>query len=269
MSTPPPIQADDEETWPEEALELLEEGLESILACEAFDRDLERRYQEEGDLKARFNPPPNPHEDARETLLDQLQVLLEPFDIVGYHCTRLLDQEALYIKQHGLTPLSHELVRRRLDAAVQAGHLNQQTASELYDGALLDEAIGRRLGMTWFVFCRNTLREEHGLYRFFKYWGGEAVYVRPEHQELGQKLASFGTPSIVVTSVPIAGLQTFCPIAERMLRVFIAHRNLPLDHDHEFEGHVQAPVRGTRILQLLTPRDDEFERLTCYSTWRH
>lgn len=65
------IRADEETTWPSEALALLDAGFETIKGWVEFRLDLERKY-DAGDFAARYNPPPNPYDRARRRILSQL-----------------------------------------------------------------------------------------------------------------------------------------------------------------------------------------------------
>lgn len=264
MSTPPAIALDDENTWPSPLLSLLDEQIELLRAYEAEQRRIDRLC--ERDLDARCNPPPNPHKPKREVLLVDVNDLLGAATLVGYHCTRLVDEEANSIVSCGLTPLTPDLVIGRVRRREDAGDLSADAATRLLSNHLADQR--GRTGMTWFIFTTASLRWEMGVWRLFTHWGGEALYVCYERDpEMGELLRSLGVPCIVEAAVPVADIETFCSVGERLVRCYLHHRRVSTDHSPNMEGFVREALPGFRIRRVIRFGDRDFRRLTRYPRW--
>jgi hypothetical protein len=167
------------ETWPSDFFQLAIQSCDLILAYQRERRRIDRLCQ--SDVMARVVPPSNEHERDYNELLDRLDEALTQHRIVGYHCTRLTPSEIVAIKSTGLRILSPELVRHRLDRCVTDGYMTSLHRAYLNDSHTLRESLGNRhgnrTGMIWLCPNRSTLRQASGVYRLFRSWGGEAVYV--------------------------------------------------------------------------------------------
>ena len=183
--------------------------------------------------------------------------------ILGYHCTRLHDDEIAKVLGDGLKPLCGELVRERIQTRVRSNNIPGVIGSRLleYNEASMDN----RKGKIWFVFTEPLLKEEAGIDRFFRNWGGECLYNNYEDDhEIGPLLRAIGYPCIVQASVPAASIETFCPIAERFLRLHLSRRKIRTGHNPEFEGYVRHSVK---VLQIIRSMDPEFKHLTGCESW--
>lgn len=76
------IALDDEITWPQTVLDLLDSSVCNSAA-------------------------------EQEELAGEIHALIEDREIVGYHCTRLADDEIACLEAEGLRPLTEELRRSR------------------------------------------------------------------------------------------------------------------------------------------------------------
>lgn len=261
-----PIAADDEATWPLRLLTLLDENFDCLRGHEDHELDMNRRY-EAGDWKARYSPPPNPHSTERQGILDEAQRIVDPTCVIGYHCTRMHEHEIESVRRCGLVPLTGLLVKERLANAVRLGLLTQNDAQALVKTNLADSSEAHRSHMTWFVFNRSILTEGGGLWRFFTFWGGEAIYVPAYEGPLGGVLRSIGTPCIIEAAVPVAGIQTCCSVAERLLRCYLAHRNVEQEHESTFEGYSKHGIPRELIRRIVTRADEAFDAHTGCRTW--
>ena len=112
--------------------------------------------------------------DFEEAMLG-LRVALQPYAIPGWHCTRLTKAEANGIRCKGMHPPNAEMLARRVDALVGAGEITPEIGRRLK----LENQAGEknRTGRTWFCFFPLSNAGEEGIARFFRHWGGKALYV--------------------------------------------------------------------------------------------
>lgn len=261
-----PIWVDDEATWPVSVLDVLKNGLSRMLAYETDREAIDRRCRE--DVLFQVRPPTPVNAPARRALLSSLNSNLAPHAIVGYHCTRLHRAEIASITRHGLRPLSEKLARARIERCIQLGELSRPVASRLLSKNAVNDEAGSRLSMIWFCFTRNPLQDDDAVGRFFRSWGGEALYCHyGEDVTIGPALSNIGVPAIVEAAVPVRLIQTFMSVGERFLNVFLSQRGISTGHDSNMEGYIREPLNGHDILRIVTSDDQEFRELTNCEGW--
>ena len=128
---------------------------------------------------------------------------LQPHALVGWQRTRLTDEEIAIIRAGGLSLPNADMLHMRIDRVVGAGQLDPGVAASLQARNQADEA--NRAGKLWFCFFAPSRGGETGINRFFRCWGGEALYNSHEdHPVNAKELGAIGTPSIVEAEVPIS-----------------------------------------------------------------
>lgn len=260
-----PFLADDDTTWPEALTALLAANLAELKAFHKFENDLARRYAK-GDMNARYNPPPNPSQGTRMRVLNEADAIIADASVVGYHCTRLVDHEVSAILANGMRPLSVELVDEKIAAVVAAGLVPADVGSLLASESVARKGgYGRRLGMTWFVFSRRTLRDESGVRFLLSRWGGEATYWLQRDPAMVERLCNLGTPSIVEAAIAVSDIETYCTVGERLLCHYLAKRRVR-GEDPDWEGQVGVPT--PRVRRIIRHGDGVFEKLTGCRNWR-
>ncbi|MCZ6859214.1 MAG: hypothetical protein O7I42_02860 [Alphaproteobacteria bacterium] len=251
-------------TWPNELRRLLEDNLDLLSMYESERVRIDRFYKE-SDL-ARVTPQHNPHEAERDELIERADAMLVDKDILGFHCTRLAEDEATAIRAEGLEPLTPDLLERRIRWRAEAGELTSEQAE-----ALIAEHQGAqegRLDTTWFIHSRSILRVEGAVYRLFRSWGGEAMYWGHEnHSGIGPALRAIGQPCIVVAAVPVANIQSFNSMGEWFVTTFLAQHGVETRIRPDVEGHVREPVGAGSIKALIFHGEETFEELTGCSDW--
>ncbi|KQP32868.1 hypothetical protein [Methylobacterium sp. Leaf100] len=259
------MRLDDEATWPGHLLRCLDDGLPLLRGYERERAAWDRRCEEE--VMARVGRDPNPHAEGRAAVLAACHDIVLGCRIVGYHCTRLTEGEAVAIERDGLRTLTPELFEGRIERALALGLIERGVAETII--AKNDGRDGSRAGMAWFVFRTRDLADEGGVIRLFSSWGGEALYGRYEdHNTVGPALARIGRPYIVEAAVPAAGIETHCDVGERVMRVYLERREIRTGHGNGMQGYVREDVPSDAILRVIRRDDPEFERLTLLDTWR-
>ncbi|HEV7239452.1 MAG TPA: hypothetical protein VGQ36_09445 [Thermoanaerobaculia bacterium] len=261
-NAPSVVALDDRDTWPRDVCELLEREFELLRSYE-----IERLIDNRGktDIVARVRPPTNPHRAEQQRVLRDLNRLAGNVRLIGYHCTRLADDEIENIWNVGLRPLSLDLIHERVERRLAAACFSEAVAQRLLRTNEADEE-GRRHRIA-FIFTRNPLRDEDGVGRLLAYWGGEALYrCHEDDDEIAPILQAIGTPCIVEVALPVRSVH-LAPIGELIMRLYLHHRGVPIDHDPDVEGSVTTPVGAGAIRRLLQRSDPDFGRLTHCQEW--
>jgi hypothetical protein len=259
LMSAPDIDAEDESTWPPELIARMEGAQPALCDYEVERRRIDRLA--ETNVSFRINPPSNPHENARTSVLDAANALLRDRSLVAFHCTRLTSDEVASIQQNGFDPLSVDLVTRRVSARVAAGDLTEELGKHLLEKTRARES--NRTGLLWVIFTKTTLKDESGVYRFFDYWGGEALYMPHEqNNHVAPILKKLGRPAIVEVSVRVSDMPGYPPVGERLLSGFLHRRGIETENDFEFEDNIKVRLAGTQIRRVLTDADDDFFTLT-------
>lgn len=259
------IDLEEEQTWPADITLLLEQNLESLRNFEEERARIDKLCRECTHL--RMSPPLNPHDKQRETVLNQINGLLSRFALTGYHCTRLAEDEIAQIHKSGLLPLSKKLLVERIHRRCTAGDLSPEIAERLISTNQASEDW--RSGQLWFVFSKSQLADEFGISRFFKSWGGEALYNSHEQdEETGPLLRSIGMPCIIEVAVPVKKIYSYSTVGEHFYRIFLHRHNVGTSHESEMEGRVGVAVLPEQIRRLLRISDVDFTKLTKLDSWQ-
>ncbi|MCO6416077.1 hypothetical protein JYK14_07820 [Siccirubricoccus sp. KC 17139] len=196
-----------------------------------------------------------------------LESLLRQYSLVGWHCTRLTEDEIAHIRSGGMQPMDAAMLERRLDAVVAAGLLTETMAGKLKARHQAREPS--RAGRVWFCFFPPRHAGELGIGRFFRHWGGEALYNSHEDDpETGAALRSVGVPCVIEALVPLSSLGSLGFLPEKIARRhLIAHGHQtvePIDH----EGAITSPLEAARIRRTALFPSRKFGELTGCDGWR-
>ena len=229
MSEKSTIVLDDETTWPRTVLKFLDASASELAA-------------------------------ERAQVADRIHALIEDLEIVGYHCSRLADDEIARIKVEGLCPLTEELRRSRVNRRVEAGDLSPEMADRLLSSGIAgDNRL--RLVNSHFFFTKEVVKE---CFEFFRYWGGESIYlphIYPGSEEIKEKLSSLGVPCIVEVAVPVSAIQ-YHSVAYGLLYEYGRRRSIRLPEDSY--DSAQESMRVLRVIQYGSP---EFVSRTRDISW--
>ena len=262
------LDLDDESTWPVELQSFLRERLDMLRAYEQHERDVIDRKLAGDRTMSYAHPPTRTTRHVSMCFWRQTRGLME-LSLLGYHCTRLHDDEIESIYGGGLRPLSAELARDRVQRRVEAKDLSTEVVQRVLAKSRTKERDGeRRTGMLWFLFTAESLRNEGGLELFFRLWGGEALYF-PHHEdpEIAPILTHLGTACIVQAAVPARAIQTGGSVGERLVRCFLHRRGVRMGERPGWEGWIAESVPGEGIQRVIRRSDADFERLTACGSW--
>lgn len=261
----PFIDADDQGTWPQTLRDILNRHEKSIRAYHAERAAIDRAAED--DVMLRINRPGNPYAPPWHHALEIANDAVHGKFLLGFHATRLTEREAQDIRVSGLQILSVDLLNRRLAALRDSGEFDQDVFEALSTGH--QAADDNRANKIWFVFSRSTLKDESGMERFFRSWGGEALYNSHErHARTGPALKRPGTPSIVQASVPCDGLECFIDVGTRLVNVWCEANGISTGHGADFEGYVAASIPPENIRRIDHLGSESFDALTEHAGWR-
>ena len=199
--------------------------------------------------------------------IDGLVYALQPYEIMGWHCTRLTDIEAEEIPRDGMQLPDATMLARRIDALVKANQITPHVAQCLKSENQADEE--NRAGRVWFCFFPPRMDGESGIGRFFRYWGGEALYNSHENDRTtSSAISRIGTPCIVEANVPIVSLERITSLAFKIVRRFLMSRGYHSAEPNEHEDCIKRPLSAENIRRIIRFPDPDFLSLTGCSDWR-
>lgn len=192
--------------------------------------------------------------------------ILEPYTITGWHCTRLTDVEIDHILRHGLQLPDTAMLNQRIDALVAMDHLTDDIASRLKGNNQSGDR--NRAGMVWFCFYPPRIAGEHGIERFFRHWGGEALYNSHEDDPItSSAIRGIGTPCVVEADVPITSLEPNGGLVFKIYRRFLLSRGINSHEPAEHEDRIIRPLAAEGIRRVIQFPEAEFQSLTGCSNW--
>ena len=192
--------------------------------------------------------------------------VLQPHEMVGWHCTRLTDQEIEEISRNGMRLPDGTMLARRIDAVAEAGCLAPDVARLLKSRDQADEK--NHTGTVWFCFFPPGRAGEHGIGRFFRHWGGEALYNSHERDPVSsQAISRIGTACLVEANVPIAALARHCGLEFNILRRFLVGRGLPGQGSADYEGRIVRPLPAANVRRVIRFPSPDFLELTRCLEW--
>lgn len=236
---PPVVDPDDPSTWPASVGQLVERWNGAVAATK-FWEDLELP------------------DDAQAALVDALA----GHRLRAYHCTRLLDHEMPAVREQGLRVFGRELFDDRV--ATAAGHraFGEHERVALLRGHMYGcgEARSRRRreGQVCLVIGRSVFdHDPDRVSPLLSSWGGEGIYFSSGVTGLQPLLRSLGTPTVVVTALPLQRdrrrMRWFPPLPRLFLAIV---RGLPASGDLFHSG----PVPADAIVDLWQPGHADYDR---------
>jgi hypothetical protein len=196
-----------------------------------------------------------------------LETLLRCYALVGWHCTRLTEDEIASIQSVGMQLPDVGMLHRRVDAVVEAGLLPGRLAGRLKTEHQADDRW--RSGSIWFCFYPPRQAGESGIGRFFRHWGGEALYNSHEDDpETGVALSTIGLPCIVEVLVPIASLRPHSFLPNKIARRYLVDRGHRTVESVNHDGAIMCPLPAMNVRRVIPFPSPEFVTLTGCNQWR-
>lgn len=242
----------------------------AIKNCSTWPEDLLGFYESQVDiLKAWANPNSYTASvklaEAYDQVIYQLPDIIGKYYLRGYHCTRLTDQEIKMIEEQGMYLPSKETLESRIRQLVANEQLTVAQAQLLLNDNEANDV--NRKGRLWFTFFEPRLASEHGIGRFFRSWGGEALYnAHEENENTGTVLRNIGNPCIIETLLPISGFKGHS-LAMKFTKEFMAFKSIARETLNDYEGDITVPLAPEHILAIHQFPGQRFNELSGCLDW--
>ncbi len=242
------LDLDSPQSWPEELLAYLDKHHDLFLHWET----------QQG------NPSPPVFDAALRGLGDVVQL----YEILGWHCTRLTDSEAGEILCKGMKLPNAVMLAHRVDILLNIGCITPNIAWRLKSENQAD--VEYRAGMVWFCFFPPQNAGESGIERFFRHWGGEALYVCHEDDPVtSSAISTIGKPRLVEADVPIALLHSPVSLALSIYRRYLISRGTSVSPPSDYEDRIVHPLPAENVRRIVTFPEPDFCSLTGCCDWRN
>lgn len=196
----------------------------------------------------------------------KLHEALQPYSILGWHCTRLTAPERDRIIREGMGLPNGDMLMQRVLAARADGLLRPDVAERLMAEHQADHT--NRVNRIWFCFFPPRIAGESGIGRFFRYWGGEALYGMHELDPVtGPSLRVIGRPCLVEAEVPVASLGRYTYLTTKVARRYLDCQGFETQECMDHEDCALQPVPAAAVRRVLTFDDPDFAALTGCEAW--
>ena len=249
--SPTLISLDAPSSWPEPVLQCLEAEYELFLAWE-------KRHD--------GHEAPSISGKDYDRAIFGLQAAIQPYSLVGLHCSRLTDEEIARILAEGMQLPNLELLHGRIADVEKAGLLSPKTAACLRKRNQANDA--NRAGMIWFCFFPPYIAGRGAIERLFRSWGGEALYNSHENDPVtGSALRGLGRPCLVEAIVPISSLEPYGGLESKIVRRYLIHRGYSAKEPVDHEDRAKKPIPAECIRRVIRFPEPDFVALTQCDVW--
>lgn len=235
----------DVDTWPAFLRDYLASQHEMLLAYAHHERERMDAYlHPENEHVPMALMPSNPHLERHEAAWLQAQRLLYSTFLRGWHCTRLTDDEVEHIRAHGMQPPNPQILAERIRRVQTAGMIDGAIAERL----IAENQAGERYrqGMIWFCFFEPRSAGQSGIERFFRSWGGEALYNSHERDpKTGAALRSIGSPCLIEADVPVSSFGCHSCLGQKIIRRYLLTYGVDTGESWEHEDTSASSARNS------------------------
>lgn len=208
----------------------------------------------------------NSSPSSYDSLVEEFRDILRRHSLIGYHCTRLTKEEIENIRLSGMILQNSASLGARIDRLLHHSLIDTEVAYCLKDRNQAND--DNRSHKLWFCFYNPSIASESGIGRFFRSWGGEALYNSHESDPYtGKMLRTVGTPCIIKVNVPIESMKESTFPDGAMARVLLSnfsHRlRIPIEH----EGYSIKNIPAKKIIEIIEHPSKEFIELTKCDGW--
>lgn len=229
--------------------------------------DLQQYLGAHHDLFLRWETQPLPGDGPLyDKAIVGLREMLCSCSLIGWHCTRLTDTEVADIRANGMALPDLAKLTRRIDAESKGGAIPAGIADRLKAENQAHEE--NRSGMVWFCFFPPRLAGQGGIGRFFRHWGGEALYnTHEEDSETSPILRSIGIPAIVEAEVPISILPHYSWLDTKVARRFLVSQGFQTREPCDHEDRIICALPAKNVRRILRFPDPSFVELSDCNSW--
>ncbi|MCH9023645.1 MAG: hypothetical protein IID32_12920 [Planctomycetes bacterium] len=250
------------DTWPRTLTALFDAHSETLESHGREQHRISMLSSEEGQWAR------NRYKDQHDHIAQRANEILGDERLLGFHCTRLANDEIADVRARGLHLPSADFLHERICRRIETGDIPESLGTQLLDKHQAGDQS--RQGCLCYVNMRSVLKSKGAVGRLFRSWGGEALYNSHEADiETGPLLRRIGTPCIWIVVLPIGqGAVTWRNVGERFVRAYLAHRGAATGNGANIETRLFEPLPPDSIINVVRYDDPAFEKLTGRSTWR-
>jgi hypothetical protein len=193
--------------------------------------------------------------DNRRTVAEGIHALVKDCTVSGFHCTRLTQAEqAVLLTSRRIYPLEPEHALTRIQDRVLAGDFSEKIGAALKQNSAA--ARKERKGLFHFLLEREV---PDSFYHFFRYWGGEALYLPfiKQDGEMERALHAVGIACIVEVSIPVRILPDQIA-ANGILSMHAQWNKIRGIGEEGRYGWVESDLEVLRIIQHGSPDFEPF-----------
>ncbi len=200
-----------------------------------------------------FGPP-------HSALYADVTVMMAERTIRAWHYTRLTDGEAAMIQAKGMRPMSLNLIRRRLDAMVEAGELSSTVGDNLFAASPYHEQIdGNRNDKIW-LSSQPFEMDDSMVTGLVNGWGGESLNFAHQEGPIADLLGTIGRPRVIEFALPLRITTRIESAAKDVVDTY----SFALDCQGAWGGGsdivVVEPIPPEMILAIHSPAETDYER---------
>lgn len=201
---------------------------------------------------------------AFDDIIYEFKNVLAPYYLIGYHCTRLTENEIATIISEGMSLPNTTMLKNRIDTLMLEGVLQKEIAEQLL---LYNEADEKyRKNMLWFCLFPPHIAGQLGIERLFKSWGGEALYNSHESNPVtGSVLNKIGVPCVIEAYLPISALGNYFELT--LANHYMASKDMCELNAKYHDGFIRVNLPSDHILNIIKYPSDRFIDLTQCNTW--
>ena len=144
--------------------------------------------------------------------------------------------------------------------------LEDEIAERLIEENQADDS--NRKGMIWFCFFEPRIAGQSGIERFFRCWGGEALYNSHEDdRQTGRALRLIGRPCLIEADVPISSFGPTTYLGDKVVRRYLLNHGYDAGEEWEHEDRAHGPIPAANIVRFVFHGEPEFALLTGCDSW--
>lgn len=198
----------DKSTWHQNLLDLIESN-KSLIRNYHYVNTYNFNLREAAKLCTPVNDKnmdrTNPYSYDLDYIKECVKYELQKLTIIGYHATRLTNEEIIEIKKYGLITSSKENCYKRADNLLFDGYITKNECDFIKSQCILNNSIEKdRIGQIWFLSGNCDISTKHSsLNNLYKYYGGETIRNGIEHTQLIDKLNNISKPCSVFSYVKL------------------------------------------------------------------
>ena len=192
--------------------------------------------------------------------------ILKKYSLHGYHCTRLTEEEIVDVKENGLKLRNTSTLYERVNKLLTAHLIRKNVAQSLLNNN--QSGDNNRANMLWFCFFPPYLGGQHGIERFFRHWGGEALYNSHEENPVtGKRLQKIGIPCVVEALVPLGSMPNATLPDGQFIRSYLKEKGYSLENGLEYESYITDSLNPANIIEVHQFPSKTFIELTECDYW--